>query len=262
MKTLNLIAIFCFITSAKLLAQTPQVIENDLLKSFKKIEYWDEHRSEESYRGEDSLSKANDVFGNKLKRYAETYPASISLPFNSLQKARLDIFTSADGLFRIYSWDTWMGGTMHIFANVLQYKVGNKTKASLLKDLHDAEGGAPFYSNLYTFRTGGAIYYLGIWGIIESSRYAGTGIRVFAIQNGVLSNDVKIIKTQSGLHSTIFYEYDFGSVIDIPFEKRPTISFDQTTQTIRIPLVNAKGQVTAKFITYKFNGQYFKKIKS
>jgi hypothetical protein len=164
MKTLNLIAIFCFITSAKLLAQTPQAIENDLLKSFKKIEYWDEHRSEESYRGEDSLSKANDVFGNKLKRYAETYPASISLPFNSLQKARLDIFTSADGLFRIYSWDTWMGGTMHIFANVLQYKVGNKTKASLLKDLHDADGGAPFYSNLYTFRTGGAIYYFGIYG--------------------------------------------------------------------------------------------------
>lgn len=260
MKTLNLIAVFCFITAAKLSAQTPQAVEADLLKSFKKIEYWDDQQGKGNENASDSLIKANDAFGNKLKRYTETYPYTISLPFNSLKKAQLDIFTSTDGLLRIYSWDTWTGGTMHIFANVLQYKAGDKTKSTLVNNPED--GGAPFYSNLYTFKTRGSTYYLGIYGVIESSRYAGTGIRVFAIQNGVLNNDVKIIKTQSGLHSEIFYEYDFRSVVDIPFEKRPTITFDQTAQIIRIPLVNAKGQVTAKFITYKFNGQYFEKIKS
>jgi hypothetical protein len=259
MRTLNLIALFCFIATTKLVAQTPQAVEADLLKSFKKIEYWDDQQDKGVDGASESLVDANDEFGNKLKKYAETYPASINMPFNSLKKAQLDIFTSTDGLFRIYSWDTWTGGTMHIFANVLQCKVGDKTKSLLVSN--PEEGGAPFYSNLYTFKTGGRTYYFGIYGVIESSRYAGTGIRVFAIQNGVLNNDVKIIKTQSGLHSTIFYEYDFGSVVDIPFEKRPTITFDQVTQTIRIPLVNAKAQVTSKFINYKFNGQYFEKIK-
>ncbi|GGB20428.1 hypothetical protein [Mucilaginibacter rubeus] len=260
MKALNLIVIFCFITSVKLFAQTPKSIEADLLKSFKNIEYWDEQQRKGNENAGDSLIKANDIFGHKLKRYTETYPSTINLPFNSLKKAQLDIFTSSDSLFRIYSWDTWTGGTMHICANVLQYKAGDKTRSSLMNNPGD--GGAPFYSNLYTFKAGDKTYYFGIYGVIESSRYAGTGIRAFAIQNGVLNNDAKIIKTQSGLHSTIFYEYDFGSVVDIPFEKRPTITFDQTTQTIHVPLVNAKAQVTAKFITYKFNGQYFEKIKS
>lgn len=259
MKTLSLIALFCFIATIKLVAQTPQAVEADLLKSFKKIAYWDDQQDKGVDGASESLGNANDEFGNKLKKYAETYPASINMPFNSLKKAQLDIFTSTDGLFRIYSWDTWTGGTMHVFANVLQSKAGDKTKSLLVNN--PEEGGAPFYSNLYTFKTGGNTYYLGIYGVIESSRYAGTGIRLFAIQNGVLNNDVKIIKTQSGLHSTIFYEYDFGSVVEIPFEKRPTITFDQATQTIRIPLVNAKAQVTSKFINYKFNGQYFEKIK-
>lgn len=262
MKTLNLITLFCLIASAKLLAQSPQAIEADLLKSFKKIDYWDEQRSKGNDNAGDSLIKANDVFGTKLKNYTSRYPASIKLPFSSLKKARLDIFSSTDDLFRIYSWDTWTGGTMHIFANVLQYKVGSKTKSSLIKDLHDGEGGAPFYSNLYTFKTGSVTYYLGIWGIIESSKYYGAGIKVFAIQNDVLNNEVKIIKTKTGLHNDIFYEYDFGSILEIPVEKRPTITFDQTTQTIHIPLVDAKGQVTQKFINYKFNCQYFEKIKS
>jgi len=260
MKALNLIAIFCFITVNKLVAQTPQAVEADLLKSFKRIGYWHQKQDTGDDRAGDALGNANHEFENKLKKYAETYPASISMPFNSLKKAQLDIFTSADGLFRIYSWETWEGGTMRDFANMLQYKVGLKTHAMLLRS--NEETYIPFYSNLYTFKTGDKTYYLGIYGTIYSSKDAGTGIKVFDIENGKLNDDVKVIKTNSGLKSKIYYDYDFFSVVDIPFEKRPTITFDQTTQTIRVPLVNAKAKVTAKCITYKFNGQYFEKIKS
>jgi predicted nucleotidyltransferase component of viral defense system len=78
----------------------------------------------------------------------------------------------------------------------------------------------------------------------------------------MLNDDVKIIKTQSGLRNKINYSYDFFSVVDIPFEKRPTITFDATTKTISIPLVAANGKVTNKFIIYNFNGQYFEKVKN
>ncbi|WP_146203050.1 hypothetical protein [Mucilaginibacter oryzae] len=60
----------------------------------------------------------------------------------------------------------------------------------------------------------------------------------------------------------IYYNCDFGSIVDIAIEKRPTITLDQATQTIHIPLVDNKGRVTSKLINYKFNGQYFEKIKS
>jgi hypothetical protein len=241
-------------------AQTPQAVEADLLKSFKKIEYWHQKQDKGDDGVSDALGDANDEFGNKLKKYAESYSASITLPFASLKKERLDMFTSADGMFRIYSWETWQGGTMRDFSNVLQYKVGAKTKSTLLTGSQEVY--IPFYTNLYTFKTGNKTYYLGIYGTIYSTKDAGTGIKIFDIENGKLNDDVKIIKTGSGLKSKVYYDYDFFSVVDIAFEKRPTITFDQATQTIHIPLVDGKGQVTKKLINYKFNGQYFEKIKS
>lgn len=247
----------CFV-SANTFAQSPKAIEADLLKSFKRIGYWDQKRSDAG--GDDSLENANDAFGKKLKVYTENYAFTINEAFTSLKKERLDIFTSADGLFRIYSWDTGGGGTMREFANVIQYKIGDKTNAVLLTGTND--NYIPFYSNLYTFKTGNKTYYLGIYGAIYSSRYAGTGIEIFAIENDKLNPNVKLIKTKSGMTSKIFYEYDFGSIAYIPYEKRPNITFDATTKTIKIPLVDVKGKVTSEFITYKFTGQYFEKVKN
>lgn len=241
-------------------AQNANTVENDLLKSFKKISYWDDEQRKGTAGADDSLIKANSTFEKKLKTYTQQYPATINEPFASLKNERLDIFTSADGLFRIYSWDTWLGGTMHDFANMLQYKIGQKTQSILWTS---KEGNyVPFFNNLYTFKNGGKTYYLGIYGRIYSSKDAGRGIQIFAIENGKLNEDVKLIKTQSGMRSKINYTYDFFSVVDIAFEKRPTITFDAVTKTISIPLVALNGKVTSKFITYKFNGQYFEKVKS
>ncbi|MES2063189.1 MAG: hypothetical protein V4456_14780 [Bacteroidota bacterium] len=255
-KILLLIAAVVF--SKPTFAQSPKAIEADLLKSFKRIGYWDQKRNDAG--GDDSLENANDAFGKKLKNYTENYAFTIKEPFTSLKKERLDIFTSADGLFRIYSWDTGGGGTMREFANVIQYKTGDKTNAVLLTGTNDIY--IPFYRNLYTFKTGNKTYYLGIYGAIYSSRYAGTGIKIFAIENDKLNQNVKLIKTQSGINSKIFYDYDFGSIAYVPYGKRPNITFDATTKTISIPLVAADGKVTSKFITYKFTGQYFEKVKS
>ena len=142
----------------------------------------------------------------------------------------------------------------------MQYKVGNATKAILLTS--DQDNYIPLYNNLYTFKTSSKTYYLGIYNTVYSTKDAGTGIRVFSIENGKLNSDIKLIKTQSGLKSKIYYSYDFFSVVDIAFELRPTITFDAVTNTIKIPLVNGDGKVTNKFITYKFNGTYFEKVKS
>lgn len=261
MKALSVFfTICCFIFPVSLFAQNQQTIEADLLKSFKKIAYWDQKQRDGKIEAGDSPGEANDMFGKKLKNYTERFPATINTQFNSLKKERLDIFTSTDGLFRIYSWETWQGGTMRDFANVMQYKNGQQTNSVLLTSSED--NYVPYYSNLYTLKTGDKIYYLGIYGGIYSTKECGTGIQVFAIKNGKLNNDVKLIKTKSGLHSKLYYEYDFLSVVDIKFELRPTITFDALTQTIRLPLVDKDRKITRDYITYKFTGKYFEKIKS
>jgi len=119
---------FCFSTYA----QSPKKIEEDLLKSFKKIHYWNEQRGKDtSLTWVNNLEEANEVFGSKLKNYTGKFPFTLRYPFRSLKKEHLDIISSADGLFRIYSWDTWQGGTMHDFENVLQYKSGGKVTSIL-----------------------------------------------------------------------------------------------------------------------------------
>ena len=231
-----------------LVAQTHDAIEADLLKSFKKIDGSNQDNSE-----------ANEIFAKKLKYYTEIYPFTIGQDFTTLKAANLDISSSADGLFRIYSWDTWTGGTMHFFENVFQYKSGKKINSIL--DTPKGEGdNRPNYHKVYTFENDGKTYYLSIFTFIESSRYYGEGIQVFDIESGHLNNDVRIIKTKSGLHSQLSYEYDFGSVID--GKVRPSINFDSITKKIQIPVVVSNGRVTHDFIVYKFNGQYFERVKN
>jgi len=261
MRTVRVFGFFCLcFFSGEVFAQSTGIIEADLLKSFKQIDYWSQKKGDTTVNADDKLIEANDVFGKKLEDVTKKYPSTLSAPFNSLRKEHLDIFTSDDGLFRIYSWETWMGGTMRDFANVIQYSIGQKTESILLTS--SEETYVPFYSNLYTFKTGNKTYYLGVYGGIYSTKDVGSGIKVFAITNGKLDDNVKLIKTQSGLKNKIYYDYDFLSVVDIAFDARPKITFDKASQTIHIPLVNGNGKVTRQYIIYKFTGQYFERVKN
>ena len=241
----------CFIAS-DLLAQSTKSFEPDLLRSFKKIAYWrDNQYSDTTGTLVDSLANANNVFAKKLKHYSEKFPLSITNSFDSL-KEYLYISTSADGLFRIYSWDTWTGGTMHFFENVMQYKSGTITKAII--DTPKEEGDSrPNYYKMYTFKANGKSCYLAVYLFIGSSIDIAEGIHIYTIEKGKLV-DVKLIKTHSGLHGDLSYEVQTNSY------DRPRIHFDSATKTVYLPLVDEDNNFTSKFIQYKFTGQYFERV--
>ncbi len=229
-------------------AQSPSAIETDLLKSFKKIDP----------KNADN-EKSTDDFAKKLKTYAEAHPSTISQEFGSLKSAGLNVAASTDGLFRIYSWDTWTGGTMHFFENVFQYKSGVVTKAII--DTPKGEGdNRPNYQKVYTFKAKGETYYLCTYMTIGSTKDVGQGIQVFAIEDGRLNQDVKLIKTKSGLHSQLNLNFDFFSEVD--WKVRPEIYFDPDLDTINLPLIDSDGKMTHKYIVYKFTGQYFERVKN
>ena len=146
---------------------------------------------------------------------------------------------------------------MHLFENVMQFKTGTGVKSIL--DKPDGEAVNNYnYNKVYTLQVNNKVYYLARYVMIGSTKDVSDGIHVFTIDNGKLT-DAKIIKTRSGLHSDLSYDYDFGSVVDMDYEKRPRPYFDEKTNIIYLPLVDGNNQMTNKFILYRFTGQCFEK---
>lgn len=243
-------------------AQTNAQIEKELIASLKEIEKYSTYGT--GYN-EEKLTETNDAFEKKLLKYTKT-ASTLVYKFGALGRL-MHIATSDDGKFRIYSWDMENGGTMHDYARVYQYKgADGKVYSRGESETEDEEGGGgSFVTDVFTLGTkAGAVY-------IVCSTSIGSNIDhyqsadLYKIDGTAIDNKVKLIKTRSGLTSTLGFEYNFFSVADR--EERPIrlISFDKKTNTLKIPVVVEDkefpiGKVTNRTISYKFDGTYFVKV--
>jgi hypothetical protein len=257
-----LLLLFLCLMSNWSYTQTPKSVEAGLLRKFRKIKYWSDKRADDKTYNpafEDSLAKANTDFGKLLQHYSVKFPAIINQKFTSLTAEHLKINSSDDNLFRIYSWDTETGGTMHFFDNVFQYKSDNHTKSlSVLDTRREGDTGVS-YDSVYTFKSSNKTYYLCVFMFVESTKYYGKGITVFSIENGELRR-IKLLKTDIGLDNGLSLEYAMSSTVN--WKTMPEINFNKELKIINIPYVDPKGTLTNQFIHYKFTGQYFEKVKS
>jgi len=254
-----LLAILIFCTSTTF-GQDIKKIEQDLLKHLKKINYWAEFADRgENISPTDSLDKENDIFQRKLLNYTVKQPSTLTYDFKELQKAHLTIVTSADKKFRIYSWDTWLGGTMHYFENVYQFQTGNKVSSKSFSEKRQEGDPGSWFSDIFTLDVNGRKIYIGYFNAIYSSSSVSQGIKLFELTNNRLNDEVRLIKTKTGLKNELSFGFDLFSVVDRKERPVKLIYFDNATKTIKIPVVTNKGKVTNKFLTYKFIGQCFEK---
>lgn len=244
--------------TAPVFSNTGRDMEKELVLKFKKINYWYERQKmEPKIELGDSLVKANQDFQNMLLAYAKD-PSTLIYDFKVLKECGVTIATSQDGLFRIYSWDTELGGSMHIFYNVYQYKANGKMYSKVISD-GKFEAGR-WFSRIYSHHVSDKVYYLGIAHSIYSGKDSSQEIRVFNISNAKLNDKVKLIKTKAGLTNKLRVEYDFFSVYRRKERPIKLITYDKYHEIIKLPLVNDKYQVTDKFISYKFEDGYFARI--
>jgi hypothetical protein len=233
--------------------QTLKQIELDLFEASNKLYSF-------NYGSSDSIEKYSEQLRNKTIEAISKNPATLKYPFQMLIDSNaFEIVTSEDSLFRIYSWDTWTGGTMHFFNNIFQYSYNGKVITEFLELSEDDPSG--FFSDIFTLRSGGKTYYLVTNNGMYSSKDVVQSIQVFAIEKGKLNQNVKLIKTSSGMTSIISVEFDFFSVVDRPERPVRVIKYDKSKKIIYIAVVHEDGKVTDKFIQYKFNGKYFEKYK-
>jgi len=263
MKPLLSLALALFALSG--FGQDLHAIEQDLLQKYDQIHHWSPYNNSENYNHYDSLEKANAVFKATLLHYATTYPATLNAAFRRLTKAGLMITTSSDSLFRIYSWDTETGGTLHYFSNIYQYKNahGVHARPGPPPPPEDAEKyGVVYYSNIYTLPVNGKRYYLAISNAILGGKDHIQSIQAFAMTDRGLNDSARIIRTSEGLVSSIEVEYNFFSVVDTPERPVHLIGYDSAKKIISIPIVKRDGTVAKGRLLYRCTGKYFQYIGS
>lgn len=208
----------------------------------------------------DKLVKDNETFRNKMLTYTSTYPETLTYPFDTLKKRYVDVVSSSDNLLRLYSWDTWMGGTMHFFENIHQYKAGNKVFSILRYDTTEFKDYVPYYSSIHTLNTPDKIFYLAVANGIYSNQDASQSIRAFTIDGPVLNDTVRLFRTYEGLSNDITVSYNFFSVVDRPERPVRLIEYDPEQKNISVAVVSETGDVTSGFDRYKFTGKWFEPI--
>ncbi|TDL99553.1 MAG: hypothetical protein C4K58_06565 [Flavobacteriaceae bacterium] len=241
-------------------AQEMELIENDLLASFQKINAWSQQKDNVS--SYDSLEVANDKFEELLLKYTSFEPKTLHSSLVLLDKAGLTIKTSSDGKFRIYSWDTQTGGTMRYFRNVFQYQNGEKVFSKTLENRNEnLDDPLCVFYQIDDLKVGDKTYYITQSISIFSTALSYHNLNIFAISGDSNLEESKLIKTSSGLHNQLGYEVDLIAQPNRGREiKNTSIDYNPKIKIISIPLIWADGKITSKRILYKFNGKYFEKI--
>jgi hypothetical protein len=246
-----------FAFSAPAFAQSNAQIEKELLAGIKEIQKYG------TYGGaydEEKLSDAQDAFQKKLLKYTKI-AATLKYKFAALDD-EMKITTSDDGKLRIYSWDLEDGGTMHDYANVYQYLAADGKVYSKTNESTDEGDYGAFVTDIFSLATTKGNVYIVCSTFIGSNQDHGQSANLYKIAGDKLDNNVKLIKTKSGLTSSLSFGYNAFSADE---REGKLISFNKKTKTLKIPVVveneeYPNGEVTDKFISYRFNGKYFVKI--
>ncbi len=204
----------------------------------------------------DSLDAAN----TRLLAYLTSVPAArhalLQTDFKKAKKSGLDFVTSSDGKIRFYSWDTYFGGTMHMFYNVAQFKDYAGVHTIFLNDTA-VDGGdyAGFYTGIITIadRAGKAVYIVTRYSI-GSTKDRGEEITAYTIYNGLLLRQ-PIFKTTTKLLDHIEYGYD-SFAAEFPDDKYPKTHFSKDNKTLYIPIVIGE-KLTNCYLVYKFDGNNY-----
>jgi hypothetical protein len=240
--------------SVKSLAQTVNFSaqEDKFVKLYAKVKSF--------ARGDvDSLNLYSEKFENEFTSFIKNNPGTLNYPFKKLSDSIFSgVKTSSDGNFRIYSWDTETGGTMHFFKVMYQWKANGKVFTRMFQ----SEEGDPAYfcSKIFTVNINNKPYYLAVANGIYSSKESRQSITCYSIEGNKLMDTVRLFKTKAKKLNTIDVAFDFFSVVDRPERPLELITYDEKLNIIYIPVVDDKDQVTKKNLLYQLKGRYFEYI--
>lgn len=258
--TIILITLFASLA----LAHSDKEIEDELMSIYKDIETNSSYQPGYSEDRDRKLADANKKFQKRLLEVTAQHASTLKYRFPDLRE-KVSIKTASDNGLRIYSWDTHQGGTMHFYGVVYQFAgVEGVYSQSSFWDEGDPAGSILDVSSIKT-RTG--TVYLATFMAILSTSYRGQTMHAYQVDGNTLSEGVKIFRTKSGPVSSLGFSYDFFSVVNNPSPREELFNFNPRTREISFPVVIEseevpQGKVTKRRIVYKFDGEFFRRIRN
>lgn len=236
-------------------AQSTNADARQLLDSFLAID------NAASNSSGDKLNIANSTFTKNLLNFTSN-PNYKDFDYKALQENYLTIAKSEDGNLTLFSWDTQTGGSMRVFEVLAQYKVGQKLYSKVINFNSDQSFDPKcFYYKIDDVKIHGKTYYLARRKSILSSALTYHSIQAYSIDGEKLNQSAKIIKTKSGMNSSLGYEVDFSAganrAKDFP---NLDIQYSQKDKVISFPLIRENDGITDRKIQYKFTGKFFEKL--
>ncbi|MEZ0609039.1 hypothetical protein ACAW74_11015 [Fibrella sp. WM1] len=188
-------------------------------------------------------------------------PQTLTYPFRQLSaKNDLRVVTSADGTFRIYSWDDELGGTMRSFTTAYQWRDGGQVVVNVPRIYKEEGDAGSFCSAIFTVDVGKRRYYLAVENSIFSTKDARQSIAVYRVDKNRLISTDALFRTQRKQFARIDVDFDFFSVVDRPERPLQLITYDAQQKIVAIPVVDDKGKVSNRRILYQLTGDHFQFI--
>jgi hypothetical protein len=212
------------------------------------------------YSNYDSLDYYSDLFGEKFSRFIKENPATMKYPFKMLSDSNVcRVVTSKDGNLRLYSWDTWQGGTMHEYQNIYQYRSNEKIYIKAPENI-EGEMGTMFIG-IDTLTINGKPGYLIAGMGSESSRLYYESINYITIENNQITDTLQIFKAPEGNINYLVIEYDVSSRSQNKKSPLRLIKYNAEKKFISVPEVGEHEMLTGKYIRWKFVDGYFEALK-
>ncbi len=268
MKKLLTCGIILCCTALNGYSQTINKADNRLSELLDKIIYWRDNSSKDiSEDGGDSISDANAELNNYLCSVSIKLPMSTRFPI--AEGKGLDVIIAPDNKVKVYSWDSWTGGTMHRYYSLAAYQTNKGIKTSDVLDLSDSahDRSATYYKD---YSEGGysldeiipvkdkknATTYILFGNSRESTSEYGELVIALRIENGALVN-VPFFKTTTKTVKFISYYYNAGSSHykgDLP-----KMHLSKDNKQLFIPIVSGPNgeDITNKYLVYVFDGNNY-----
>lgn len=229
-------------------------IEKELMRDYKKIIYWnDSLQKKYDIVTEDSLDDVNINFKNKLLTYTGTTAQTLSYKFQGLKNLGVHIVSSADGSFKIYSWNTKSKDGIQYVEAVYQYKLNRKVFSKLKIKEKESDPGH-WCDEIFTIKANLLTTYVAFYKGTASDSTKSILLKAYELHDTGFKDEIPFFKTKNDFTNEIKLEYLAKS------EKTnidELIFYDELKHTLNLPMINKELALTKRRANYQFNGKHF-----
>ncbi len=230
-------------------------IDEHLAGLLQHLDHWHTYSSDNtSINPEDSVADVDTKLTEYLKDVSLKYPQTITGRYPKATKIGLSAIASDDNKICLYSWDTYLGGSMRNYSDYIQYAGTNGmyVKCMNCNDTEQGDYGTDYNSIIAIHTTTNKTLYFITGMAVISTKDRAESISAYEIE-GDLLKPASVFKTTTKTLNSIDYGYDsFASNVD----PLPHIHFGNDNKRLYIPIVSGE-QITAHYLVYVFDGNDF-----